>query len=236
MIGIETRLLMDLIHRTVTHHAMWYAEVYSRLGREKAMVILDQALRQTTEIQLKRLSKTLGFELDGASPAYFSKLSKEEQKKLMESLAINWLANDGIWFQALEFSEGMTTAKACNDACWGQFSPFEAMSIKRILGLDETPGLDGLKRALQYRLYAFINVQSFAEETPTSFVFRMNDCRVQFARKRKGLDDYPCKSAGLVEYTEFAHTIDPRITTTCICCPPDPHPDDSYCSWQFSIH
>ncbi len=63
----------------------------------------------------------------------------------------------------------------------------------------------------------------------------MMDCRVQSARKRKKLDDYPCKSAGLVEYTTFAETIDSRIHTECIACPPDKHPDDWYCSWRFTI-
>ena len=63
----------------------------------------------------------------------------------------------------------------------------------------------------------------------------MNDCRVQSARKRKGLDDYPCKSGGLIEYTTFAESIDPRIKTECIGCPPDPHPDEWFCAWRFSI-
>lgn len=57
--------------------------------------------------------------------------------------------------------------------------------------------------------------------------------RVQAARKRKGLEDYPCKSGGLVEYTYFARAIDSRITTECITCPPDPHPDDYFCAWRF---
>ena len=75
------------------------------------------------------------------------------------------------------------------------FSPFEAHSIKKLLGLSENPGLEGLKRALGFRVYESINVQSISDETENSFVFRMNECRVQVARKRKGLDDYPCKSA-----------------------------------------
>jgi hypothetical protein len=104
-----------------------------------------------------------------------------------------------------------------------------------MLGLPDSPGLPGLKKALQFRLYAFINEQSFSEETDNSFVFRMNQCRVQNARKRKGLDDYPCKSGGLVEYTTFAETIDPRIITDCISCPPDPHPEDYFCAWKFSM-
>ena len=99
----------------------------------------------------------------------------------------------------------------------------------------EKAGLEGLKKALQYRLYAYINKQSFTEETENSFVFKMNECRVQVARKRKGLDDYPCKSGGLVECTSFAEAIDARIKTECIACPPDPHPDDYFCAWRFTL-
>jgi len=63
----------------------------------------------------------------------------------------------------------------------------------------------------------------------------MNDCRVQSVLKRHRLPDFPCKSVGLVEYPEFAKTIDPRIKTTCIACPPDDHPDEYYCAWKFYI-
>jgi hypothetical protein len=66
-------------------------------------------------------------------------------------------------------------------------------------------------------------------------VFKMNECRVQSARKRKGLADYPCKSAGVVEYTYFARSIDDRIQTECIGCPPDPHPEEWYCAWRFTL-
>ena len=69
----------------------------------------------------------------------------------------------------------------------------EARLIKNFLGLPEKAGIDGLKRALAFRMYAQINVQSIIEESPNSIVFQMNDCRVQSARKRKGLADYPCK-------------------------------------------
>ncbi|MFW5855438.1 MAG: DUF6125 family protein, partial [Thermodesulfobacteriota bacterium] len=47
--------------------------------------------------------------------------------------------------------------------------------------------------------------------------------------------DYPCKSAGLVEYSYFAAGIDPRIRTECIGCPPDPHPEDWFCAWRFTM-
>lgn len=49
----------------------------------------------------------------------------------------------------------------------------------------------------------------------------MNKCRVQFTRNRKGLPDFPCKSVGIVEYSEFAKTIDQRIKTEYVACPPE---------------
>ncbi|MFH1680719.1 MAG: DUF6125 family protein [Candidatus Eisenbacteria bacterium] len=229
------RLVIDFLHRTVMHHAMWFGEVERRLGRERAEGVLREAYAKTLDIQLKRLSKTLGFEVREGLPAPLLDLPEEKLRALLETVAVNWLATDGVWFQAVEFSSGMEDARACNDACWARFSPLEAFSIRRFLDLPESPGLEGLKRALAFRLYAAVNKQSIAEETPSSFVFRMDDCRVQSARKRKSLPDYPCKAAGIVEYRAFASAIDPRIRTDCVACPPDPHPDEWFCAWRFSL-
>lgn len=229
------RLLIDFFHRTALHHAMWYAEVQHQLGREKAREILESVSEKSLGIQFNRLAKALGFEMKDDLPAPLLNLPADKLKELTETAAVNWLANDGIWFQAVEFSRGMGDAKRCNDSCWAQFSPLEAAAIKRFLRLPEDPGLEGLKRALQFRLYAFINKQSVVDETPEGFTFLMNECRVQAARKRKGLADYPCKSAGLVEYPYFAEAIDSRIKTRCIGCPPDDHPEEWYCAWRFTL-
>jgi len=229
------RLIIDYMHRTMMHHIMWYNEVMHQFGREKALEIFKIAYERGYDIHMKRLSRTLGFEMDEDLPKPLLDKNIDTLKALKDSVAANWLATDGVWFQAVEFSRGMNDAKRCNDSTWAQFSPMEAWSIKRLLDLTDQPGLDGLKKALNFRLYASINEQSFDEEKADSFIFRMNNCRDQSARKRKGLDDYPCKSGGMVEYTTFAETIDSRIKTECIACPPDDHPDDWYCSWRFSI-
>jgi len=92
--------------------------------------------------------------------------------------------------------------------------------------------LDGLAKALNYRLYSVINKQTVKRKKNT-VILEMNDCRVQSARKRKNLPDYPCKIAGIVEYTRFAETIDKRIKTDVIACPPDDHPEDYFCAWRF---
>jgi hypothetical protein len=230
-------LVIDMFHRIMVHHVFWFKEVEHQMGFEKAMELLHEVWDADRANQMTRLGKTLGFEVDSelAVPAALTRASEEEIDGFLSALAANWIAQDGIWFQAIEKRYGMNEAKRSNDSCWAWFSPFEAASIKKLLGLDEHPGLEGLKKALGYRMYAVVNKQSIIEESPDQVVFRMDDCRVQSARKRKNMPDYPCKSAGLVEYSRFAEAIDSRIKTQCICCPPDNHPEDSYCCWRFSI-
>jgi hypothetical protein len=229
------RLAIDFFHRTIVHHTLWFAEVEHQMGMSKALDILGAAWEKSYAVQMKRLSEILGFEIEKGVPKALLAMSKEELLLLLRDMGRNWIAGDGIWFQTVETRDGIWDAKRCNDSCWARFSPFEAWSIRKFLDLPEAPGLSGLKRALGFRLYARINVQTILDESPESIVLQMNDCRVQTARKKKGLTDYPCKSGGLVEYRAFAETIDPRIRTSCIACPPDDHPGDWFCAWRFTL-
>jgi hypothetical protein len=228
-----SKLIIDFTQRLLMHHGMWYEQVQRVLGKPSAWKIANEVFQQSSQIQLKRLAKILPETLTLKDQPILAGFSSETLQQLANALAVNWLANDGIWFQTVEFSYGMNAAKQCNDNCWGEFSPFEAFCIKTLFNIKENSGLEGLKTALKYRLYAFINIQSFQNEKPDSFEFYMNDCRVQSARKRKGLADYPCKSGGMVEYTSFAAAIDPAIKTTCLACPPDDHPAEWFCGWRF---
>lgn len=229
------RWVMEGFRRTLIHYGSWFREVEYQLGMQNAVAVELEAGDLSFAIMMKRLSTILGFELEDGTPRVLKEMSREGLIKLLDGVCVNWLANDGVWFQAVEKRFGMDTAKRCNDTCWSRFSPYEALRIKELLGLPRQAGLDGLKAALGFRMYARINKQSIEEIDGTTFIFRMNDCRVQSARKRKGLADYPCKSGGMVEYPFFASTIDPRIETECIGCPPDPHPDEWYCAWKFTL-
>lgn len=227
--------ILDLSHRIAVHHALWFREVEHQLGMKKALDILEETAEKIRNISINRLGKTLGFEVNDGLPQPLLNLPQEKLLQLTSDLGKNWLAMDGVWFQALEKAHGMNDAKRSNDSCWHRFSQVEARMIRNFLGLPAQAGLNGLKQALGYRLYARVNQQSILEESPTSIVCQMNDCRVQSARKRKGMDDYPCKSAGLVEYSRFAWEIDERIHTECIGCPPDPHPPEWFCAWRFVL-
>lgn len=162
-------------------------------------------------------------------------LNAQKLNELLTDAAKNWLAHDGLWFRAVEEKFGIDAAMELDKKAWEKFTVIEAKRIMRRFNIPQEGGIPALIQALKFRLYAFINVQEVLEASENRCVFRMNRCRVQEARQRQGLPDFPCKSVGIVEYSGFASTIDPRIQTRCLVCPPDPHPSDVWCAWEFFI-
>lgn len=118
---------------------------------------------------------------------------------------------------------------------WKRFTVIEAKRIMKRFNIPKNGGIPALIEALKYRVYANINIQEIVEVSEKKCVFHMINCRVQHARKSRNLPDFPCKPVGVVEYGDFAKTIDSRIETKCIACPPGKHPDDYWCAWEFSI-
>lgn len=229
------RAALDAVRRLAVHYGLWFAGAVERFGIEPALAMEREAGDRLLPILFDRLGRTLAFASPDGVPEPLLRLEPAQREDLLRALAVIWLAADGVWFQAVEQRAGMDAAKAVNDGCWSAFSPLEAARIKALVGLEDGGGPAALAEALRHRLYAALNRQEVEIEPDGSVVLWMRDCRVQSARRRKGLPDYPCKSAGVVEYTSFAHTIDPRLECTCIGCPPDPHPEGWYCAWRFRL-
>ncbi len=171
----------------------------------------------------------------GQTPQSIEDLSRAELVALMADMAKRWLAHDGLWFQAVERAYGLDEAMRLDAEAWRDLTVNEAQRIMRFLHMEPGGGLGALERALRFRLYALVNEQRSERPDSNTLVFQMTTCRVQEARRRKGLPDFPCKAVGIVEYSGFASTIDPRIKTEVIACPPDDTPRDYYCAWRFSI-
>lgn len=162
-------------------------------------------------------------------------LDKEELFELTKNFAKNWLAHDGCWFLAIEKELGMEIAINMDREAWRLFTVVEAKRIIEFLGLPANPGIDGLARALKFRMYALLNEDNVEIVDNKTIRYWVKTCRVQSARRRKNLPDFPCKSVGIVEYSYFAKTIDERFETKCISCPPEIENEDYYCIWEFTI-
>jgi len=165
----------------------------------------------------------------------FHSMSREDLLRALEMFAKNWLAHDGCWFLAAEESLGMEAAMELDTTAWQRFAVAEASRIMSTFGVPSGGGLAALKKALKLRQYSLVNAQRFEwSEDGKRLRFFMDLCRVQEARRRKGLPDFPCKSVGTVEFEMFAHTIDPRIHVRCLHCPPEA-PEGKYCGWEFAL-
>jgi len=118
---------------------------------------------------------------------------------------------------------------------WERFAAAETHRIMTTFHLPQQGGLEALEKALSLRMYSLINAQRVEwSEDRKRLRFFMDVCRVQETRRRKGLPDFPCKSVGTVEFETFARTIDSRIHTTCLHCPPETA-EGKYCGWEFSL-
>ncbi len=160
--------------------------------------------------------------------------SREELLTLVEVYAKNWLAHDGCWFLAAEESLGLAKAIALDTRAWERFAVAEAKRIMRAFAIPEQGGLPALAEALQYRLYAHLNKQELVWKDERTLVFTMVECRVQQTREGKEMAPFPCDTVGMTEFSRFAATVDPRIRTRCLGCPPN-RGGEYYCSWEFTI-
>ena len=118
-------------------------------------------------------------------------LSKEELIRIILDDAKNWLAHDGLWFQAVEAAHGMERAIEADREAWRRFTVIEAQRIMARVGIEPGGGIPALVECLKHRFYDRLNLQEAIEVTESRAVLRMVDCRVQSARKRKGLADFP---------------------------------------------
>ena len=162
-------------------------------------------------------------------------LSKEELKQLVEIYARNIYALDGVWFQSIEKAEGMDAAMLHDRNVWRRFTETEAWRIKNLLKLPEHAGLDGLEKALSLRFSALANPAVEILREPNALIYRVVDCRVQTARKGKGMPYHPCKSVGIIEHEFFAKVIDSRTQCETLSCYPDVTDETCACAWKFTI-
>jgi hypothetical protein len=160
---------------------------------------------------------------------------QEVVSQALTDAAKNWVAMDGLWFQAVEQAYGMDAALAIDRGVWEQFAVIEARRIKERLALPEKGGLNALEIAFKNRLVSLLNELEILRPDEKTLIITLKTCRVQAARKRKGMPEFPCRSIGLVEFPVFARTIDARIITKCLSCPPETLPRTPYCSWKFTL-
>jgi hypothetical protein len=165
--------------------------------------------------------------------SYLESLTREDLLRYVQVLSKNFLTLDGYWFLGVEDRYGQEKAIELDEEAWGRYGISEARRIKSFIGIDEGD-LSDLAKALE--LISFGPASGFKIGLESGVVtLEVSSCRPQMARLESGKGEFPCKSVGIAHLTAFAKEINPRFKLTCIHCPPDRRPVNTWCRWEFRL-
>jgi len=144
---------------------------------------------------------------------------------------------DGLYFLGIEKKFGTEAATEIDAGVWESMAAIEAKSLQKMFGVGENLPVPKIMELLRLTSWAldqpFKTVEVSADGAKA--VLSINRCRTQEARLSKGLGEFPCKRVRFGYLKNFAKTLNPNVEVNCLVCPPDPHPKDLWCRWEFKL-
>jgi len=170
-----------------------------------------------------------------------------EDRKMLASMPIEILLNylflqvrnlwrvDGLYFLGIEKKFGTEAAAEIDAGVWEIMAGIEAKSLQKMFKVEENPDVAKIMELLQKSSWALDQPFKTAEIGNKRAVLSVDRCRTQETRSSKGLGEFPCKKVRFGYLKNFAKTLNPKVKVKCLFCPPDKHPQDSWCKWEFTL-
>ncbi len=173
-------------------------------------------------------------------------ISRENDKQLIEKIPKDKLADfvfmhlrnmwavDGLYYLGIEEQWGTEAATEIDRKVWEVMGKIEARKIKTLFNI-EGNDIKSMMKALQYSGWAIDLEDKEIVMEKNRAILRNTKCRVQNTRLQKGLSEFGCKPVRWGFLTSFAKEINPNIEVRCAVCPPDDHPANLWCEWEFKM-
>jgi len=173
-------------------------------------------------------------------------LAREEDKKLIEEIPKDKLADfifmhlrdmwavDGLYYLGIEEEYGTDVATEIDRKVWKVMGKIEARRIKKFFGITGTD-IASMMKALCLSGWALDLEDKEIIIEKDKGIIRNTDCRVQNSRLSNGLKEFGCKKVRFGFLKSFAKEFNSDIEVKCNVCPPDEHPDNLWCEWEFSL-
>jgi len=163
-----------------------------------------------------------------------SLLPKEKIPEYIFMQLRNLWAADGLYFLGIEELNGTEVATKIDAQVWAVMGKIEARKLKEFLGITGTD-IPSMMNALQYTTWALDLEDKEIIIKKDHAVIRNVRCRVQNTRLSKGLKEFGCKPVRFGFLKAFAKEFNPDIVVKCTVCPPDNHPENLWCQWEFTL-
>jgi hypothetical protein len=173
-------------------------------------------------------------------------MGRVEDKKLLSEIPPDKIADfiflhlrdlwavDGLYFRGIEETCGTEAATEIDRKVWEAMGKIEARRLKEFLGI-HSGDLRSMMKALRLSSWALDLEDKEVIVDEKRAVIRNVNCRVQETRINKKLGEFPCKPVRWGFLKAFAREFNPSIMVTCTVCPPDNHPAEVWCEWEFKI-
>jgi hypothetical protein len=142
---------------------------------------------------------------------------------------------DGLYFLGIEKKFGTEAATEIDAGVWETMAAIEAKSLQRMFKISENPDLATVIGLLRKSSWTLDQPFKTIEASDKRATLSIDRCRTQEARLSKGLREFPCKKVRFGYLRTFAKTLNPKIEVNCLVCPPDEHPKNLWCRWEFAL-
>jgi hypothetical protein len=162
-----------------------------------------------------------------------SKATKKEMREYIEFLLWQYRLVDAFWFLEAEKTFNLKVAEKLDEHVWSTIGTHMAKDIKQRFKISKK-GIDAVAEALSYNPWATITKYIVQKEKDKT-VLSVPICPPQMARKKHRKNEFLCRNMHLMFFANFAKEIDEKVKVKCLFAPPDPHPKDVWCKWEFTL-
>lgn len=162
----------------------------------------------------------------------FTELPKERLVDFMEMSLKNYWTLQNQYIAKIERDFGEEKAIEFDGEIFGRGMEVQVWRLKKFFGLgDDIPSMVEIYKHLLFAPDFVFEL----EPSEKSMIYRVRNCPMQLRRKRDGQSPFACKEAGLVAIDRRSKAINPKMSVKCNFCPPDSHPEDTWCEWRIEI-
>ncbi len=162
-----------------------------------------------------------------------SQLPRAQLLELIDIQQKNWWNLQNNWMAYMDRTYGMDAAVAGDSTCFPANARVQMFRLKKFLGLGDD--VESLRKAMVLStIWANGEYEASVVDDRTLRI-RVTDCHQQITRIEEGMGELGCKPAGMAICEVAARVINPGCQVRCLVCPPDAHPRDVWCEWEFAV-